>query len=109
MKSPLNALAFAYIKNEIRDFFEKTAKKYNHTGTQWVGIVALGEERFVWKESDITDTIPMRFEMIEVPVPVNYDNLLQKTYGDWRTPVKGGSVHGGVFFDPDKSYKEYLK
>ena len=83
--------------------FEKTAKKYNHTGTQWVGIVALGEERFVWKESDITDTIPMRFEMIEVPVPANYDNLLQKTYGDWRTPVKGGSVHGGVFFDPDKS------
>ncbi len=88
--------------------FEKNAPKHNIDHTQHVGIVALGEERFVWSKADIADIVPMKFEMIEVPVPVNYDNLLKKTYGDWRIPVKGGSVHGGVFFDPDKSYKEYL-
>ncbi len=113
VKQKIKKAAYALNKviplgKRLYNSFEKTAQKYNHMNTQWVGIVALGEERFVWKESDITDTVPMNFEMIKVPVPQNYDNLLKKTYGDWRTPIKGGSVHGGVFFDPDRPYTEYI-
>ncbi len=37
----------------------------------------------------------MDFEEIKVPMPMDYDLLLQELYGDWHTPVYGGSSHEG--------------
>ena len=55
------------------------------------------------------DTIYFPFEMLTVPVPKEYDKILKVYYGDWHKMVRGGSVHGGVIFDTDKSYKTYLR
>lgn len=48
------------------------------------------------------------FEFIKIPIPYNYDEYLHKAYGDYMTPVIGANCHGGVVFDTNKSYKNYL-
>lgn len=40
-----------------------------------------------------SDMIMMPFEEIMVPIPVGYDELLTRIYGDYMTPVMGGGAH----------------
>ena len=54
-------------------------------------------------------TIWMPFEDIQVPVPSGYHYILSKQYGDYMTPLKLGSNHGGFWkLDADTSYTTYL-
>jgi lipopolysaccharide cholinephosphotransferase len=54
----------------------------------------------------------MPFEMLNVPVPKCYDEMLTQEYGDWHKFVKGGSVHekmeNGFYFDTERSYTHYV-
>ena len=38
-----------------------------------------------------------------------YDQVLKSIYGDYMTPRKGGTIHEGIFLDPDMPYKEWLR
>ena len=40
-------------------------------------------------------------------VPSNYDEILTADFGDWRTPVNGGNVHGKIVFDLSRDYSYY--
>ncbi len=51
----------------------------------------------------------MPFEKTSIPVSAEYDRYLTSRYGDYMKPVKGGTVHGTLLLDTEKSYKEYLK
>lgn len=51
----------------------------------------------------------MPFCDMVIPVPAEYEKILEMEYGDWRTPVIGGSLHDGIIIDTDISYKEWLK
>ena len=48
------------------------------------------------------------FEFLTLPIPVLYDDVLRERYGDYMTPVRGSTVHSLVFYDVNRSYKEYL-
>lgn len=48
------------------------------------------------------------FEMLKVPAPVGREELLEGLYGDWHKHVVGCTLHGGVFFNAEKSYREYM-
>ena len=56
-----------------------------------------------------SDTIYMKFENIQVPVPIGFDEILKKQYGDYMTPVKARTAHGIVLFDTERPYQELLK
>lgn len=62
-----------------------------------------------FREDWIKNTVLMPFEMLEVPVPIDFKDALTAQYGDWHKLVKGASLHGNVLFDTDRSYKEVLK
>ena len=47
------------------------------------------------------------FEMLKVPAPSGWSDLLTGLYGDWRKNVIASSLHGAMFFDAEKSYTEY--
>ena len=49
----------------------------------------------------------MPYEFLEIRVPVGFDEILTKQYGDWHSFVRGGAVHYGNIFDPQKSYRYY--
>ena len=61
------------------------------------------------KKEWYSDTIYMPFEDIQMPVPIGYDKILTNQYGDYMTPVKAPSFHGGVIFDTERSYTEVLR
>lgn len=55
------------------------------------------------------ETTMLPFEDRELPVPVGYEHYLEKLYGNWRTPVRGKSVHGEADFFLNKPYSEVIK
>jgi len=48
----------------------------------------------------------IEFMDLSVPSPSDYDNRLTCQYGDYMTPVKAPSYHGGITFDSHHSYKD---
>jgi len=59
-----------------------------------------------WRRELFAETIQLPFEDTTIPAPAGYDERLTVQYGDWRTPVKGGSIHELVLVDTEVSYKE---
>ena len=85
--------------------------RFDFDKTLLVSTLSLDEsnEAFYKYKEDYIETIDMSFEFISIPVGKKYDHALQKRYGNYMEIVKGGSCHGGVFFDTEKSYCEYVK
>ena len=55
------------------------------------------------------ETIYLPFEMIELPAPIDYDEILTDYYGDWRTPINDGQNRLGNIYSADIPYKEFLE
>jgi lipopolysaccharide cholinephosphotransferase len=65
----------------------------------WYGEFAMGGYERVKKLSDYESTVYMDFEMLKVPVPSGYDNLLRSDYGEnYMTPIKGRAGHEYPFY-----------
>lgn len=63
----------------------------------------------MWNKRDFANSIRMRFENINIPVPIGYDHLLKQIYGDYmKYPAfeKRQGKHD-VIFEPDIPYKTY--
>ncbi len=90
--------------------FEKECQTFNDRETKEVSSLSLDviNKQFYKDRKDYEEIIMMPFEFMEIPVGKNYDHALKKRYGDYKEIVKGGSLHGGVFFDTDKSYTNYF-
>lgn len=55
------------------------------------------------------NTLYLPFEDVEMPVPVGYDEILSKQYGDYMIPVKDPSYHGGFWkLEAETGYEKYL-
>ena len=95
-------------------YFEKLEAlkcSYNNTETDKMSNLCLGGgevERYTIKKKWYENSEIKPFEMLELPVPANYDNVLKRIYGDWKTFVVGTTIHGGIIFDTERSYLEYL-
>lgn len=63
----------------------------------------------ILKKEYFKETIYLPFEDIFMPVPIEYDKVLRRQYGDYMQPVKAPSMHGEVIFDTERSYKEVIK
>ncbi|MEE3466908.1 MAG: LicD family protein [Eubacterium sp.] len=55
------------------------------------------------------EPVYLPFEWLNLPCPSHYHEVLTAEYRDYMTPIKGRSGHEKIFFDPDRSYLEYLK
>ena len=110
----LKHLYFKYFfKGGYRFYMEKHHElitKYNVEETGWIGesvIDPLG--RHLWRSEWVREIKMVPFEMLNVPIPSHFDECLSSSFGkDWRTPRRVSNYHGGVFFDTDKPYTEYL-
>lgn len=122
LRKNLVRLAFDTVKDVAEKYFTNIRKKeteayyewihaageYQHRETERVVMMPFFEERWVMNRSDLRDTIDVPFEMLQLPVPIGYEPILNHTYGSWKQFVKGGSVHGGVLFDTNRPYTDYL-
>ena len=56
-------------------------------------------EKLMWPREWFDDVIEMPFEDTSICVPKSYDEILTKTYGDWRTPIYNSSIHEMYILD----------
>ena len=64
-------------------------------------------DKIIMSKEWYNDLIEIPFEHTTILCPIDYESALSHQYGDWRKMVKGGSLHEGCYFDPDKSYTFY--
>ncbi len=83
---------------------------HNGTKTKRVGELVVNPiGRHIWDREWLREAIWMPFEMLLVPVPINYSECLASSYGtDWNTPKQQATYHGQMLFDMDHSYHDYL-
>lgn len=79
------------------------------TNTLGVVTFAPGNENWAWPAEWFDATTELPFEDTVLSAPAKYNDILTKEYGNYmKIPEnKGGSLHT-CYFDPDKSYTEYV-
>lgn len=105
----LRSIAHKVVNNNYRKF-EDACKLYNNHKTSFIGPIGVfdfGEKHIKYRE-DYEESQYVDFEFVKMPIPVRYDHALRTYFGDYMVMQKAPSNHGGIFFDTDKSYKEYL-
>lgn len=124
IKSPLFVIKHAVIKflfifrslegfrKKLEDFFRSNSSKFSGKVVWPFLIWSIAKEvkkvpcyEVAWFEK----TVMLPFENYELPCPSEWDALLTSQYGDWRTPVMGGSLHEGVEIHLDRSYSEVIE
>ena len=90
--------------------FEDVFRKYRIEDCKNVGNLSFkyDTKRLVWDKHCFDKTIYMQFEDIMMPIPVGYQEILTKQYGDYMIPVQAPSEHFFWKLDAERSYKEYL-
>ena len=98
--------------SELYKDYKKLATKYNKSNSKLISSPEFLScyEGDITNDGDYSDLIDMKFEYLTIKVPREYDKILRKHYGNnYMKPIKGTQVHDISMFDPNKSYKEYLK
>ncbi len=107
----INHLRFKKDFPKLYKSYEDLFRKYSIDNNNRVSCLSfiLDKEKLSRDKHWYDDTLLMPFENIEMPVPIGYDSILRKQYGDYMTPIKAPSYHGGFWvLDPDQSYHSYL-
>lgn len=86
-------------------------QRYNDEETDYVNMISFmpENEKLRIKRENLCDIKEVPFEFSSIMVEENYDAVLKVQYGDYMTPVKGGCYHGGVIFDANVPFSEWLK
>lgn len=66
-----------------------------------------GLNQVILRKEWFNKLIELPFENTFILCPLSYDEVLTHSYGHWKKLVRGGSLHEGCFFDPDKPYTIY--
>lgn len=90
--------------------FDAFCSKFNESDTEQCGVLALEltSQRFFWKRSWFDEQTTMPFEYLQIPCPLDYHDVLQKTYGEYSSFVRGGALHGSLIFEPDVPYTDFV-
>ncbi len=95
-------------------FFKKfisVCKKYNYmTDTKMVSTLSFIFNKKTHQKfrSDFEEIVLLPFENVTIPIVKNYELALVQEYGNWKEFKPDTSNHQKIFFDPEKSYVEYI-
>lgn len=94
--------------------YENLFREYKMKDCQRVACPCFNREIFktATKQKEwYREMLYLPFEDIEMPVPIDYDKVLETQYGkNYMTPYKSDSMHGGfAILDAEKPYKYHLK
>ena len=106
----LVAFLFVWDKDGFFRLMDNNLKKYSHPNTRIWGnrtlVFDCPKSRRLYE--DYANITYMPFEMIQVPVPENYDSMLRQQYGDYmKIPEnKHENMHGGLTISTDYAYDD---
>ncbi len=94
---------------------QRIAKKYMDSETDYycMKVVAIPGSTYnkPVNKCYFTSTKRVKFEKIDIQIPVGYDGFLKATYGNYMDfpPVEQrGTWHSGLIIDPERPYTDYL-
>lgn len=64
--------------------------------------------KLMWPKEWFDDVVELPFEDTTITCPKMYDEILTRTYGDWRTPVYNSSIHEMEYLDVETPYYKKL-
>ncbi|MBQ9478204.1 MAG: LicD family protein [Selenomonadaceae bacterium] len=99
LKLPFKQRALFYEHYALRNFFE--TERCTRLSRYF-----LKKNCFTLSVSGHREQVPLPFEMIELPAPSGYDDVLSDIYGDWHTLMMNSSHV--TAYSVDLSYKEYF-
>lgn len=115
-KNLIAPLAHIYYKVFKKDYdedyakFEEVCARYNEESSKKISLLSFSfDELHFQTREDYEEVIYVPFEFLKIPVPKGYHHALIERFGDYNVFVRGGSFHGGVIFDTDTPYTNYLK
>ncbi len=78
--------------------------------TEEVGVTSYRThaDNFIWRKEWFDETVELPFEDTTISCAKHYDEILTKTFDDWRVPVYDGSAHEMYIYDTERSYKEMI-
>lgn len=88
---------------------EEECKRYENTSRVALLSFDPQSDRWVMPADAFAGAVYWPFEDTKIPIPVGFDDVLTAAYGDWRIPRKEPTYHEGVFFDPHRDWREYVK
>lgn len=96
------------VRQKLWILSERVASMYSEAearGAAWIpDLVTISPERYFSIEA-VKQTIYMPFEMIQIPIPVGYDEYLRVLYGeDYMTPRNITASHGYPFYKDQQAY-----
>ncbi len=109
-------LLYRYLLHSVGDY-HRFLEEHHSLVTSYDGkeVKRVGEmiipplDRHVWKKEWLESTVLMPFEMIQIPVPAAFEDVLSASFGEnWRIPIIANTMHGTMQFDTEKSYTDYL-
>ena len=62
----------------------------------------------MWKSELYDSYVELPFEDTTIRCPAQYEKVLDKQYGDWRTPVENGARHEMVAVDTETPWREFI-
>lgn len=106
------------IRNKMQVIIDNAKKQYDEQNDGMIANILLYARAAQYKSYDkikkykaewFKETVLLPFDEMELPCPKEYEQVLTCEYGNWRTPVKGASLHGEVFVDLTRPYQEIIK
>lgn len=61
----------------------------------------------MWDSECFKEYITLPFESTTIRCPKEYDRILTKQYGDWRTPYENGARHEMLVIDTETPWREF--
>lgn len=61
----------------------------------------------MWNTEWFDESVDLPFEKTTIRCPKEYEKVLEKQYGEWRTPVKSGAMHEMEVVDTETPWRDY--
>lgn len=92
----------------IGDLKQKYMDECNQSKGELIGMTSFRthNNKLMWPKEWFDDVVEIPFEDTTILCPKMYDEILSRTYGDWRTPVYNSSIHEMYVLDVNTPYNK---
>ncbi len=63
----------------------------------------------IWDAKWFEQSVELPFEHTMINCPAEYEKILEREYGDWKTPLRGGEEHEMFFVDTETPWRKYFE
>ena len=112
---PITSIKYILQRSKLQSIysnFENLFRKYRIEDNKYVSCFSfqVDPDHILQDKHWYDETLFLPFEDILMPIPKDYDRILNKQYGDYMSPRKEPTMHGSyLFLSATTPYQDYLR